>query len=368
MSNFITNGLLLTKNINQDCFHDYPWVNYPWSMEYKSFNPQVNLLSNKEIKQYQGNHHNQNIYPWVFKSLDPSSTAITNDDLKEFLVHGVTKSYNIHQINDQSIMLPNEISQQFISHYEENSILKAINVLYTDSNSMVIPLRKSKKNPCLWHEYGKSPDHNNEDCLDHKLINLNGLSTCPIVSRDFLFKNDNLVSWLMDWIHNDIYNEVCQNILSPDPKSPSVKSILDVPENRLLKIKYEPKKQNIIESLKTAMYKVSGIYRKNSKFIMSGKFFDKLLHELLDFNHPLSTLIVNDNKIFGYDYEIMEQIHEDYCVFGDLRSAYTLIIKNDNHLERDGVTKKNFVQFFWVNSFGGSLVNGEALMVIKNEE
>lgn len=294
------------------------------------------------------------------------------NQLKEFLTHGIIteKSYNSPQIVDNSITLPAELSTYFINKIKDISILKFLKIIHTDSNNIIIPIRNGNGN-CLWHEYGKSPVHNNEDKLENKLINIGTVSTCPSVSRDFLFKNENFVQWLMDTIVNDIYNEVCLSIFNhtKEVRSIYVDSLFQSINGKRIKIiDLEDKKFHIIQNLKDAINNVDGIYRNNSQFFISRKFFHSLLKELLDFNHHLCNFVLGNNTIFGYQYTIVEQIEDNIAIFGDLSSAYTLIIKNDQYLERDSVTKKHFIQFFFAHSFGGSVVNDDSLFIIKIKE
>jgi HK97 family phage major capsid protein len=291
-------------------------------------------------------------------------------ELKEFLTNGniIEKSYNSLQIVDNTLTLPTEISNYFISKIKDISILKFLKIINTDSNSIVVPIQKGDPK-CIWHEYGKSPDHDNQEYFENKLITIGAVSTCPSVSKDFLFKNENCVLWLMDKIINDIYNEVCLSIFNNNKeidKSQYVDSLFKSLDNKRKKnIKYKPKEKNIVLSLQEIINNVEGIYRTNGKFFISRKFFHNLIEELLDFNHPLCNFILNNNSIFGYQYYIVEQIEDNIAIFGDLSAAYTLIVKNDQYLERDSITKKHFIQFFYAHSFGGTVVNDDSIFVLE---
>jgi HK97 family phage major capsid protein len=302
----------------------------------------------------------------ILKSAE-KTTFNFSDDLKEFLLEGhIIKNYNNLEISDNRIILPTEIADYFINGTDDISVLKNLKIINTDSNSIVIPLRKNHKNNCVWHIQGKEINHNNEDGFINKLVNLNTVSTCPIVSRDFLFKNQNFVHWLMATIQNDIYNEVSLSLFNDKEqiRSPSVESIFNVSKKRI-KIINKGEDNSIILGLKEAINNVPGMYREKSKFFISRQFFNSLMDQLLDFNHPFSKLVFNNNKIMGYDYEIVEQMESNSCIFGNLNQGYTLIIKNDHYLERDTVTKKNFVQFFSANSFGGAIINENSIFILK---
>jgi HK97 family phage major capsid protein len=293
------------------------------------------------------------------------------DGLKEFLLEGTVtnKNYDSPQIKDNTIILPNQLSNSMVYTPKDVQIIHCFKVINTDANSLVVPLRKHGPNSCLWHKYGVSPEHNNQDHFENKLINLGTLSTCPTVSREFLFKNDNFTHWLMEVIHNDIYNEICLSIFNTkeEVRSPYIESIFNGSQDQITSIKFQEKSTNVIESLKNIINEIPNVYRKKSKFFISRKFFNGLLSQLLHFNHPMVNFILNNNEILGYEYQIVEQLDDNIALFGDLSSAYGLIIKNDGNLERDVVTKKNFVQFFYAQCFGGAILNGEALKILKVE-
>ena len=251
------------------------------------------------------------------------------DDFKEFLLEGVitNKNYDSPQIKDNTIILPNQLSNYLVNTMKDIHIINCFKVINTDGNSLVIPIRKNPENNCIWHKYGTSPDHNNQDHFENKLINLGTLSTCPTVSREFLFKNDNFVHWLLDVIQNDIYNEVAMSIFNnkENVRSPYVESIFKLPEDHCSTVKFQEKSTAIIENLKNIINTLPNVYRKNAKFFLSRKFFNSLLTQLLNFNHPFCNFILNNNEILGYGYEIVEQMEDNVCFFGDLSSAYALI-------------------------------------------
>jgi len=58
---------------------------------------------------------------------------------------------------------------------------------------------------------------------------------------------------------------------------------------------------------------------------------------------------------------------EDIILFGDMKSAYHIVDRNDVGLQRDDITKKGFVQFYAYKRVGGKLVLAEALakMTVK---
>jgi HK97 family phage major capsid protein len=306
----------------------------------------------------------------VTKNYGESPSSPLVDYLKEFLMEGsiTQKSYDCPQIKENTIVLPNELTQHFISQIKDLSLLNYVKTIKTDANSIVIPIRKSQNN-CLWHQYGQSPNHENHDTFENKLINLSTVSTCPMVTRDFLFKNENFTPWLMAMIQNDIYYEVMASMFNEkeDPRSPSVESFFSIPKKYTFIANSEI--VSISQGLQQLINGLDGNYRKNTRLLVSRKFFNHLWTHLLKLNNPFGNFILNGDKILGYPYEIVDLLEGTCCILGDFEGAYTLIIKNDSHLERDSVTKKNLIQFFYTHSFGGSLVNPQALRIMFiNEE
>ncbi len=58
---------------------------------------------------------------------------------------------------------------------------------------------------------------------------------------------------------------------------------------------------------------------------------------------------------------------EDIILFGDMKSAYMIVDRNDIGLQRDDLTLKGFVQFYAYKRIGGKVVQAEALtkMTVK---
>lgn len=127
---------------------------------------------------------------------------------------------------------------------------------------------------------------------------------------------------------------------------------------------------------------VSLVYSLKTKYANNGKFFMNravkgYLQALTDLNgQPLlreSAIVGEPATILGYPVVEIEDMDSTVSagkftiLFGDMATAYRVVMRNDMGMIRDDVTKKGFVQFYTYLRVGGKLVNPEALVVLKQK-
>lgn len=127
---------------------------------------------------------------------------------------------------------------------------------------------------------------------------------------------------------------------------------------------------------------VSLVYSLKTKYANNGKFFMNravkgYLQALTDLNgQPLlreSSVVGEPATILGYPVVEVDDMDSTITagkftiLFGDMATAYRIVMRNDMGMIRDDVTKKGFVQFYTYLRVGGKLVNPEALVVLKQK-
>ena len=127
---------------------------------------------------------------------------------------------------------------------------------------------------------------------------------------------------------------------------------------------------------------VSLVYSLKTKYANNGKFFMNrtvkgYLQALTDLNgQPLlreSAIVGEPATVLGYPVVEIEDMDSTVTagkytiLFGDMATAYRVVMRNDMGMIRDDVTKKGFVQFYTYLRVGGKLVNPEALVVLKQK-
>ena len=124
------------------------------------------------------------------------------------------------------------------------------------------------------------------------------------------------------------------------------------------------------------------VYALKTRYASNGKFFMNravkgYLQGLTDTTgQPLlreSAIVGEPATILGYPVVEIEDMDNAVAsnkitiLFGDMASAYRVVLRNDMGMIRDDVTKKGFVQFYTYMRVGGKLVNPEALVALKQK-
>jgi HK97 family phage major capsid protein len=127
---------------------------------------------------------------------------------------------------------------------------------------------------------------------------------------------------------------------------------------------------------------VALVYALKTKYANNGRFFMNravkgYLQALTDLNgQPLlreSAIVGEAPTILGYPVTEIEDMDSAITagkftiLFGDMATAYRVVMRNDMGMIRDDITKKGFVQFYTYLRVGGKLVNPEALVVLKQK-
>ena len=124
------------------------------------------------------------------------------------------------------------------------------------------------------------------------------------------------------------------------------------------------------------------VYTLKTRYASNGRFFMNravkgYLQGLTDTTgQPLlreSAIVGEPATILGYPVVEIEDMDNSVAstkttiLFGDMASAYRVVLRNDMGMIRDDVTKKGFVQFYTYMRVGGKLVNPEALVALKQK-
>jgi HK97 family phage major capsid protein len=122
---------------------------------------------------------------------------------------------------------------------------------------------------------------------------------------------------------------------------------------------------NLIYSLKTR-------YAQNAMFFMNRK-VKGYIQGIVDgvSGQPIfreSAIVGEPATLLGYPVVEVEDMDsaitagKNTILFGDMASAYRIVLHTDTGMLRDDVTKKGFVQFYTYMRVGGKLVQPEALV------
>lgn len=124
------------------------------------------------------------------------------------------------------------------------------------------------------------------------------------------------------------------------------------------------------------VYALKTRYASNGKFYMN-RAVKGYLQGLTDTTgQPLlreSAIVGEPATILGYPVVEIEDMDNSVAstkttiLFGDMATAYRVVLRNDMGMIRDDVTKKGFVQFYTYMRVGGKLVNPEALVALKQK-
>lgn len=122
------------------------------------------------------------------------------------------------------------------------------------------------------------------------------------------------------------------------------------------------------------VYSLKSKYAKNGKWYMNRKTVGYFQGVADTTGQPLyrpSTIVGQPATMLGYEIVEVDAItgfetdgstaEEDVILFGDMKSAYTVVDRNDVGLQRDDLTLKGFVQFYAYKRVGGKVVLPEAL-------
>ena len=291
-----------------------------------------------------------------------------NKAFNEFLLHGsvskLNKFYSGEFASEENRMtFPTVLSDYYINKLKDISIFNQIHIMLTDFNSLALPCVKEEKNSCVWGNNILEEGQLAEGSWEIKLLNLGTLSTCPVVTRDFLFNNNKVEDWIMNMIINNTHEEIIKQIFNRDLKANKyIDSIFNIPKENIIK-----SEKNLIMAMMESIKHMECAYRSNAKFFMSRTFFNNLLQEMMENGNTVSSLLFQKHKtILSYEYMVLDQIEGSYCIFSNIKQAYILAIKNDKHLQRDAVTKKNFIKYFYSMQVGGILINPNAVIIINN--
>jgi HK97 family phage major capsid protein len=295
-----------------------------------------------------------------------------NKALSDFILHGSVSKLNKFyggeiQCEGNRMVFPVVLSNYYISKLKDIGILNKMNVILTDYTSLAFPCIKDERNACAWVNNLEDPDLG-DGSWDIKLLTLGTLCTCPVVSRDFLFSNDSVEDWLIDMIVSNTNQEIINKIFSLNPKENQyINSIFGVPEKNHIK----KEQGHLVTAMIEAISKMDCCYRAEAMFLMSRQFFNELIQEIMGDdkgNNSTYILFQKNMTILGYSYMVLDQIQESHCVFTNIKKAYILAIKNNQHLERDALTKKCFIKYFYSMQVGGLLVNPDAVVIIKDKD
>ena len=128
----------------------------------------------------------------------------------------------------------------------------------------------------------------------------------------------------------------------------------------------------------TLIYKLKTRYAQNGMFFMNRK-VKGYIQGIVDAvsGQPIfreSAIVGEPATLLGYPVVEVEDMDDtivagkNTILFGDMASAYRIVMKNDAGMLRDDVTKKGFVQFYTYLRVGGKLVQPEALVYLHQKD
>lgn len=123
------------------------------------------------------------------------------------------------------------------------------------------------------------------------------------------------------------------------------------------------------------IYKLKTRYAQNGTFFMNRK-VKGYIQGIVDAvsGQPIfreSAIVGEPATLLGYPVVEVEDMDSTIAagkitiMFGDMASAYKVVMKNDAGMIRDDITKKGFVQFYTYMRVGGKLVQPEALVYLE---